>query len=395
MLDRQAVLPYAGSDLAERAKDQLWLNFVDIDGTMTSSEDNPTEEEIRARREARRLLNARGPVVFMSARTPELMMSSALLCASREHGFTRPAPHWGYDGQGKRCYVPLESVRKFEACQDAEALCPFGSVTTLRHKSSYYVPDIERMNALADWRDEIVAFLRFIDRDDILPYLADIDDPRNYHAGEADVYPLEYRIQLQWIGGAALSQKQRAKRRIRYWQERLAREADTPWRALRDIHIVDESKPNDNPQAERSVIYLVPRRAKKEHMLDDILKKTVEEICVASQQFRLFVTDDTMTGLRAGILGGLNAKVEFLVPGRSRLTPYLKRGSPWRGKPFMGESTAWLTQAMKPTDRAGEYIVESRFGRPARTVTLADEAFPGLTGPESICEYLEYFRQSK
>ena len=403
---RNVVLPYWGSDLVLGAEETRHISSVDTDGTMANkslSDGEPTAAELKDRAEAMKLLEEGGrPVIQSTARTPELGMSSTKLGASREHGVLRPEPHM-IDENGQPLVAP-ELSRKFDSCLDSHAFCGLGTGIYLRHTSLFYVPDTEYTKMLDNWHDDALEFLYHIDAMDperpkhwLIDALADIEQKENYHTGKTDVYPLEYRIQLEWMverhGKSAAEEKNRAKKRIRFWQH-LFRPLKNWDSGAKRIDIIDES----NPRRGRYVIYLVPRRSSKEHMLNHVIRKVAETGNLVPSQFSAFVAGDTMTDLRAGFYGGAGAGITFLLAGGSRLAPYLSPDGEFAGRPHAGEKLRHFTRVLRDnrTECKGIYeFITPGVDKVPRRFIVADEAFEGEIGPASIAAALEYLKKNR
>lgn len=405
-----ALLPYFGSDLVEAAAETRWLSAVDLDGTMTSSDGEPSLKELAERREAVRLLEEGGrPRMLNTVRTFELAVSSALLEASHRYGVMRPKPKYGRDKDGKRIFVPLEKMSKFDYCLDAHAFNGVGTGIFLRHQSSHYVPDSGYAQQLGDWHRDVIDYLRLVDRMDpgarLEAAMADINHEASYDEGKTDVFPPEYRIQLEWtahkFGKRAGELKELAKELIRKWQN-LFRPKEA-WRSGRKrIDIVEENRGDEG----RFIIYLVPKRSRKEHALTHVIRKIAEATNLVPSQYRVFGAGDTMTDVGVAFNTSVASDLTFLLAGGSRLYHFLSPHGEHAGKPYDGEDIFGLTRLLKgsETEHRGVHRLmlptfdvfgeKHRIKKVARTVIVGDDAFPGETGPASIAATLEYLRKT-
>ena len=77
---------YCGSPLLKRAREERFVSFADVDGTIAGYDEKPSAIEIEARREIREILDTQGGLVFSTMRTPELCMSESTFEASKIFG---------------------------------------------------------------------------------------------------------------------------------------------------------------------------------------------------------------------------------------------------------------------------------------------------------------------
>ncbi|MGH7141614.1 MAG: hypothetical protein ACREGH_03215, partial [Minisyncoccia bacterium] len=348
--------------------------FCDLDHTMTSgNRGTPTREELAARERAARWMFENAGVVFVTARTPELVMSSRLYRATLKRGYiTRPEPLWITDEGGLRSYQPIETIPFFDWCYDPHGIGSFGSEIFVR-RGDYSIPDAEYTARLIGWREKMLQQLRHPDLKGSIERVLDaIENSESYPARRVPVAPLEYRIQLVFEGESAAREKERIKRQLRALHKYL------------DFRLVDENTPPD-----RYVMYIVPRETTKERMIAHILRKMREEIPVAdniSRKIEVIVIGDQIPDMRAGMVGVRDARGAFVVPRDSRIAPHLSPKGTRAGKPFAGENMSHFTNQLKETERPGYYNLLGT----ERVVIITDEAYPSTTlPPESVAAYLE------
>lgn len=365
--------PYLGCDLAQDVKKTRRIFFCDFDNTLMVKN---TSQEIVTRRSVWQWMLQSGGLVGISARMPEMMMDKDHLEASRAFGFLRPEPHWSLDESGLYVSGDLTSDPRAEGCLNAPAIASFGSYLLLRH-GDHYLIDAEHAEGVKHWRQQMLARIAKSDAaSQLLGAFAPIDDPANYLAGKADVYPPECRITLLF---GTLAEKNDAKEFL------FKLEGSGNF-----FRIVDESK----QAVDRYVIYLVPREATKERMLDRIVSKMVEEVQVPSRNLSVVIIGDHITDLRAGLFGGMDAQCTFILIKGSPLAPYISPRGTRRGEPFAGEATDWIVDSnwLQDSNIPGKYrlVLPERFMRPPRDILILDEVFEDASvdaGPGSLAAY--------
>ncbi len=370
---------------------------LDMDDTIATDRDDPSDEQLEFRRLIRELLRSKGVVeVAQSMRTWELMLSSKAYNASPQIQQVRKVPKYAVVGtpQGLRQqYGTIEGFRRFDYCLDWDAILVPGNGIALRVGNEYIV-DWEWDHILnhgyglgtfspRPWRKSVRDFITGL-YPKIEMFFAPMESEDNYHQGYCDVLTLQYRIQLDFLGADGFDQKEEFKRL-------LAAARDTSQIARR-IKTIDES----NPAKDKYTLYLVPWRGRKESLLNRYIKKASEASGSPTEQLTLVLAGDTLTDLRAGLYGGGDAHVSFFLPCNSRLTPYLaelltaKKPPALWAQSFAGESLTRLCKYLIPTNKKGEYLftVPTRHKRPNRFI-FGLEAHPGKVGAEGVLAFLE------
>jgi hypothetical protein len=362
----------------------------DIDGTLAMG-GSPSARELDARRTARHIAQRHGATAFISYRTLELMMTSSEYHCSCDKGFTRPEPRVGFDPSLSeyRVNVPLESRREFDmVIRNADVIASAGDGIMVRHHGGYVRDTAYEMTSVrhAAWRRDVMLEILSTDLDGTFPALAPIEFPACYLKGGADVWPLPYRIQLDWSGPDAEREKMRIKRKL------AKRFATRPHLGVR---FVDES----NPAKARCTLYLIHESVQKERMLERMLARVLEETGLRPDDLTVNIFGDTLTDLRqvyaAGRtfgerFGGSAVTMNFMLVGGSRLARPIQERAPT----FCGEDLTWVGALLGAEIRPGVYEIETDdVPRGSRRFILGDEAYPGHPGPESIELFLSQLSQ--
>lgn len=377
---------YKQSVLAEKTRATRFWSVLDLDGTFAAG-------CIEARRAVRAALEKRGALLFSTARTPELVMSSRAFSVSHAHGnFSRAAPRWVKKGSRYQ-YAPLEELPEFEDVLDPDAILGFGEgvcIKTHLDGNCPYLVDREYERLYLDppaftedgvpWRQLAMEFVYELG---INKHLNIIEWESAYRSRLANVESLTYRIQLDFKGPEAVAEKYRVLSEVQ------ARQADGPLAGR--IEGVDESKPSDDPAESRATLYLMPPQARKENMLNRTLTFTCHAARVSTASMQMLIAGDTLTDFYAGCYAGWDADVTFILVGGCRLAKCIEEKAN-----FAGVDLRRFHNALKPTSRPGFYLFDNPLMRggwtkrgKSRMVILGDQAYPGTIGAETILAYLQ------
>lgn len=350
---------YANSVLVGRLSDTGHVTVLDLDGTNDGSPESRAEVDDVARQ--------RGAIVYASARTEELMMSDREYALSVErYGFSRPRSH-----------KPVHT--HYQSQIDPDAMCPFGNVPQLLQKGGGYASDQDYLDlsGMKDWYWSTRRALVELDGDlKISNALASIEDERNYASGVADVIPLKFRIQLDFLGRTAFDDMMDIRKRIT--------SSMVLFGMPRNVLLVDES----NPAKERFTLYLVPRYAPKGRSVDRMIRKAVGFQSMPLSEITFDAAGDTFTDMSMlSALPGVKGS-RFLLSGGSRLASHYTMGHDLFGTPFASVRTRAICRRLTATRIPGVYDF-SMPGQPPRTFVNGDIRYPGLVGSESVRAFME------
>ena len=389
--------------------------LTDLDGTMTTGVENPSDLELEDRLKVRRLLDCRGVVAgAVTARTVSLTLSSREYQESETLHTVEFAPRWGVDKTtGKRISIPLEEVPFFNWCLDWDLTASFGSVIAIKNDNGYMVDmpyyqllkyDYDRSTnskGVIDrepWRHAMSEFTKY-ELADFVQYESRLERAVNYRGGLTDSAPLHFRFQYNFVGSEGLKVMMRLKEVID--TARQNSNADRYDVALR-IKTVDESKPDLNdPEKSRYTLYLIPWGARKEKMINHLFSQSVAAAGLEAKETRLFYAGDTLTDLRAGLYAGGEAKLTFLLATGSRLAPYILGKKAKFGDEDLSFLWSNLNHEEGPhefesrlvaTNEKGVYkFVHKVRGTNANTVIIGDERYPKMTPPGSVHAFLQEY----
>lgn len=378
--------------------------LTDQDGTNTvNSSDVDSEQEIEDRRMAQEIQDKKGVVTgSVSARTLGLMLSEKMRVASVQmHGYSEPPPRWGKDAKGLYTYVDPARVPFFKHSLDRDVSAGFGSGIIMRNGSGYmtdweydnflnydYIAGEMKEASPTRWRDAVLAALVEV-YPEFHRHLSPIELRSNYEKGITNVAPLRYRVQFNFKGVDGLE-------RMHKLMQILEEGRVSGNRLLQRVLTVDESHPNrTNPEMSRYTLYLIPWGAQKERMINWLVGRTAKAADLQTKDMRLFYAGDTLTDLRAGLYGGGDADVTFLLATGSRVAPYILERLPH----FGSESLDFLWSSDKrPRDRLrrvgkGIYTfnLSAQFYKKPNRVIIGDERYPGMTPPGSVYAFLKEF----
>src|SRR6185437_13079789 len=133
---------YKQSLLAKKTKETKFWSILDLDGSYAAG-------SLAARAEVGCRLKRKGALIFSTARSPELVMSSDMLKVSQElGGIDRREPKWRCK-RGIYSPVPIETLEEFKHCYNPDAILAFGEGIYLKHrrigkkKPTHFVCDTE------------------------------------------------------------------------------------------------------------------------------------------------------------------------------------------------------------------------------------------------------------
>lgn len=364
------------------------------------SPEEPSDVQLAARARTRHLLRKKGVVeMAQSMRSWELMISSKVYEQSAAIADVRPPPRRvavrTSGGETKFVFHPLEEIHKFDDCLNWDALLVPGNGIALRNGRGYVIDkeyDHELRFSWGDgsdpraWRDVVMEFVEKLDPMAII-FFSTLELEANYREGNVDVLTLPYRIQMDFQGEEGFVRKEDFKSRLK-----AAFESEDPLLRIiaRRIKTIDES----NPAKYRYTLYLVPWKGRKESLLNRFVRQSCKAAGLPTSELKLLLVGDTLTDLRAGLYGGTNADVSFLLPENSRLTPYVREwlsGEPalWALE-FAGEPLKRLMSRLRPTNRKGRYTFEvATRGKHPNTFVFGAEAYPGKEGAVAVEEFLQ------
>lgn len=302
--------------LQERLDNDLPLKLavLDIDGTMTGDTNHILE--------TRKKINSLGYVtIFNTSRTEELIMSQDAYRKSKELGeLQRPAPRMGIK-DGKRIYI------KPEESESQSLLDPFiivgatGSKIYILQKDGSYMQDKEYEKKMYqssnEWRTKTVEVLDYITSQKISFSLADIEYKENYEKYITDVWPPDYRMQINF------SNERKKKVFLRVFANFLDDTNLSPdiQNQIKNIRLHDESMYHKDEYS----IYLTPINASKHHAVDHIIQQLSEELGIMQNDLFVFFAGNTQPDFIMGLLSAKKIhRAILLIPGGSSLTPLMQ-----------------------------------------------------------------------
>lgn len=373
--------PYKESSLVAKIRDSKRIAFLDIDSTLTGNPDASVN--------LRKTLEQKGyAVVFVTSRTEEMVMSKGMYEASKALGFARKSPHLGVVDvalEKQRIEVPPESLEDNRGLLDPDVIGgTTGSRIMLRQEKGGYVVDTGFENAIkkdqSQWRENVLNFLKMIDPDKKLVNLAPIESVQNYELGLTDVFPPDFRIQLNFEGEMGILAKQELKEKISAL--RFSKDIDEKTRlTLKNLRVSDDS----NPAKERYSLYLTPHYGYKARAVENIINNVALQTGIAKNELELLIAGDSFADIGMGLYGGAGTKATFLIVGGSRLTDALSESNV---ESFADESIKAIQRRLVGNREEG--VIAFRVPLMGeRRVILGDRAYSGKVGPESIISYLE------
>lgn len=359
-----------GSNFAAKVGETGVIGALDVDGCLATRE--PSATELTVRKEIRRLVEKRSALALVSARTPELMMSQRCFDLSKR-----------YVGRVKS-HDLLTSV-KYLHLTDPPAIASLGCGVYLRN-GDHYLADEEYRNSLGGkaWYPRTLALAkRLLGTEVVEAALAPHESVGKFETGEANVLPLDFRIELLFKGKEGLALCGELRQGLQKVRSGLFKDEPELAELAYNIEVSDES----SPSRELYRRYLTPTLAPKECMLNQLVNGASEVNHLRRQDISIIVIDDSLTGLKAGCLGGHHeAGVVHFIPCGSELGRHIHN----REDAFADVSIEWLHRSFVRIDK-GRYSFTPGMEYSKRTIVFGDEAYSGLTAPESVLACVEEY----
>ncbi len=345
----------------------LYIAFLDIDSTMTSSNKDSLTNTVRED------LEKNGYVVaFVTSKTEEIIISQDQRELSPN--LTRPIPHLGKDKHGKRFYTDPRNTEPDGIINADIIIGSTGTTILAKQASGGYIVDEDYRKNFPDhyqqWRDAVINTISTINHDYPLCELSSIEYIENYDIGKTDIAPPDYRVEVKF---RTLKNKRHFVRCFK----------DTVSKTDLSVQFTDDS----NPDKEKYTLFITPKLATKVNAVEYIVKKIYATLSVQPDELSLLLAGDSYPDLAMGLYGGKGTQANFLLVGHSRLASYLVEDDMHE---FADESLKEIKKNLvaiksKP---GGRYDFALQ-GSGKRTVIIGDEVFPNTKGPETIWAYLQ------
>lgn len=396
--------PYGKSVAVHKLRETKTMVLTDQDGTNTvNSSDVHSEQEIKDRRRAEEIQNNTGVVTgSVSARTLGLMLSEKMRLNSKAYGYNEPPPKWGKDAMGWHVYVDPAEIPFFKHSLDRDVSAGFGSGILMRNGAGYmtdweydkllnydYTRGGTKEGSPEPWRQALFAAMMEV-YPEFHEHLSPIEYGSNYEKGFTNVAPLRYRVQFTFKGVQGLERMQKL-------MHILEEQAIAGNRLLQRVASVDESHPcRIEKDASRYTLYLIPWGAQKERMINWLVGRTARAAGLKTSDLRLFYAGDTLTDLRAGLYGGGDSGVTFLLATGSRVAPYILERQPTFGNEsldFLWSSNKRPQDRLRSTGEKGVYTfsLSAQYYKKPNRIIIGDERYPNMTPPGSVAAFLEEF----
>lgn len=342
------------------------IAFLDIDSTMTGS--------YKTTNATRKTLEDLGYVIiFVTARTEEMLMSSKAYLLSQKYGFNRPQPKLAIR-EGRYTYLPPEQVEPTGLLDPEVIAGSSGTQILIRQKTGGFAPDIffeQGMEAAAnDWRKEMEKLIAEFNKKELRAFKAHFENPLNYEKGISNVYQPKYRISISF-------QSPKQKNAFRAF----VRQSQKTLKAYTNLTITDDSE----PKKDLFVLYLTPRNGSKTKAADFIIKMITKKTGLKRSELQVLIAGDGHADFDMGIHAGHGANVTFLLAGGSRLTHALtcKRTQ----LDVLDSEMLRLRSLINETENKG-YYRNQLFAD--RNIIICDEIYKGKREVESILSLIEY-----
>lgn len=346
------------------------IAFLDIDATLTG---DPKDTDA-----TRLLLEKHGfCVVFVTARTEEMIMSEPVYQKSHALGFKRPQPHLLYRS-GKYTYIPPEKIEPEGILNPDIIAGSSGTQILVRQQSGAYLIDHERNSEMVErpeiWKKRINRLIKVIDSESKLAIFSPLEDPRNFRNHLTDVYPIQYRTSLMF---------RTCNDKVAFVKKFAQVSKINKYHALTtNCRIIDDS----HPQKQQFAIEITPQRGGKLNSVNHIIKTVRAMLPTNRPPLEILIAGDKYQDLRMGLKAAQGAKVTYIIPGGATITEALIHKSKCT---FAGEDFTNIRSQLRQ-QKTGRYLYGIS-GAETRQVIIGDEAYLGRIGVETIYSFLQEY----
>lgn len=301
---------YAHSTLLYKLKKQikrkkpLRIAFLDIDSTMTGS--------IESTNATRNKLEKLGYViVYVTARTEEMLMTSNSYQMSLEMGFTRPMPKLGRKAD-EYIYIPIEQIESQGLLDPDIIAASSGTKLYIKQKAGGYLSDNDfhkKLEVNRNWRKKAKDLVEKYNETSRKAYFALYENPKNYIKGLTNVYPPAYRITVMF-------QSAKIKNEFRSFIKNTFKSEN----GFTNIRLTDDSEPTKDLHQ----LHITPRNGSKTKAVDHIISQICELLKIKRSDLHVLIAGDGHADFHMGMFSARGTCATFLLPGGSRLMPALR-----------------------------------------------------------------------
>ncbi len=358
-------------------KHPLRIAFFDVDSTITG--DREKTNLIR-----KKLEDLGYVVVFVTSRTEEMIMSKEQ--QEKSSSLKRPMAQLGKDEQGKRVTIDPKDVEP-EGVLDPDIIAgSTGSRVLVKQKEGGYQVDtgfeLQMKMESEAWRTGIIKLINYINKEKLFCQPIPIEDAQNFAKRETDVFPPNFRIQVNFPN---LESYQQFLEKIN--QFKLTKRSDLLSQGLDassvenvlNLKITDDSKPTQK----KFSAYLTPTHGYKARAEEEIVKQVCERLKIGREDLEILIAGDSFPDLGMGLYGGLDTNATFILAGQSRLTqPLITREI----DEFAGVGLKAVKNRLSQNGQ-GRYEFKPPLLK-ARKLVIGHEAYPGTSNQDSILAFL-------
>lgn len=334
----------------------LRIAFLDIDSTMTGN--------AQATNHTRKKLEELGyGIVYVTARTEEMIMSSKAFKLSQARGFDRPEPHLGRY-ENKRIYIPPEQIEP-EGLLDPDIIAGSTGTQIFIHQTNHsYLPDIKYQAKFQQtsvlWRKRCLELIDEFNLHSKRAYTENYENPSSYLNGTSDVFTPKFRIVLSF-------QSNQDRKLFRSFISKNRKEKNLNIRVSQDLDI----------KHERITACITPKNASKAKAVDHIIDQICAESDIQRSSLHVLLAGDSFPDIEMGIRAAKGTQATFLLSGGSLLAHELTCLKHHQTENIIGEIKRNLHACLLK----GYYEYKSLQNR---HFIVCDEACQGKVAVESI-----------
>lgn len=325
-------------------------------------------------------------IVFVTARTEEMVMSKKAYKKSLKHGFSRPEPHIK-KRNGEYYYIDPKKINPDLVDPDI-IIGSTGTEIYIKQLSGAYLCDTsfrqKHTKISSIWRDMVMEILFEIDPQQEHLHLSKIEYAENYLNHTTDIFPPQFRIQMFFdtVSEKSWFLKELNKRNLLHTM--FYRKSSSLFR------VIDDSNEENNKIA----MYITPPRGSKssavEHVVNQ-LERTMKNLdpLFSKAHMETILAGDSYPDLSMLLHGALGTESTALLVGGSRISKVLTDNT---SHVYVGEDFLPVKELLEPQKTKGKYHyrvpVDIYEKGCVREFIIGDDAYPKTIGPETIIAHL-------
>ncbi|HEX8965910.1 MAG TPA: hypothetical protein VF820_05760 [Patescibacteria group bacterium] len=358
----------------KNAHKPLKIAFLDIDSTLTGDEKSIKQTKIQLKKMGYQL-------VFVTARTEEMVMSEIEYKKSKQLGFSRPKPYVSLKN-GK--YVYKDPAKENNNFVNPDIIIgSTGTQILIKQSQGGYIADtsFEKLFGVSSkcWREQTKKIIAQADPKKRAKF-ATIEFEESYKNHISDIYPPKYRIKL--LFKSILDKKT--------FISNIKKIISTSYITRKEsrfeksgIRIIDESNTLHNKFA----IYITPALGNKGNAVNHVVTNICQYLKISQDDIHVILAGDSYPDLAMLFYGAKGTNATAILVGGSRLSNILitKEINEYAGE----DLSLFKNNMQKHKEKIGYfYFTENLHEIYNRNIVIGDLAYPHTKGPATLLAFL-------